>query len=186
MFLQWAPARRVSFSVEVQFYHDNWESVGYTHLLLATTNRSLNRKRCRSCLCRPRLSSTRPSISRVLLEHRDDDRNAPVSMLAEGLSLQQRTPQALVQQSHTGLSVYQIVAYSWSGNTNSINVSMRRHSFPTGLPVYLHTVVSNISLCNVSNIKQSWSFIINTGTPQPAFYTFFNILIQLPVLLSTH
>lgn len=96
-FLEWALTQKVSFSVEVQFYNGNWESVEYTYLLLATTNRSLNRKRCRSCLCRPRLSSTRPSISRVLLEHIDDDRKAPVSMLAEGLSLQQPTPQTLSQ-----------------------------------------------------------------------------------------
>ena len=86
--LQWYWKERLSLLVEMQLHNDKpGESVQYTYLILATTNRSLNRKRCRSCLCRPLLSSTRPSISRVRLEHTNDDRNAHVSRLAEGLSL---------------------------------------------------------------------------------------------------
>lgn len=90
----WSPSEKI------HVYDDHSQRIQFTHLILAETNRSLNRKRCLSCLCRPRLSSTGPSISRVLLEHMNDDRNAHVSMLAEWLSLKETTWREAVSQMH--------------------------------------------------------------------------------------
>lgn len=93
-----AERRMWSLSEEIKLSNDYSQYIQVTYLILAAINRSLNRKRCRSCLCRPLWSSTGPSISRVLLEHMNDDRNAHVSMLAEGLSLKQTTCNEPVSQ----------------------------------------------------------------------------------------